>query len=146
MKRFGLFFSILFLALALCIVLVGCANQPLAPLEYTIFPYEDVPYDDDKVYIYLYDGVEFTDSNILRTDRIGFESNKKDRNKQVLIKSIDYRGGRVVYVVFSTHNEEQILIAMNQWTNLDIVDYVLPLYHVETEDAEFSTYDIPTKR
>ena len=145
MKKFRLFFPILFLVLALCVVLVGCSRKPLPEIEYTIFPKEGVSYKDNSVYVRLKDGFTLTDYSIFRTDSIGFESNKKDKYKPILIKNIDdlFNMHSFFYIEFADHNQEQILSVMNQWINLDIVESVNPKYIYDVVCDDFTPTSIP---
>ena len=128
----------------LVFALAGCAkNSELSKIEYTIFPKENVPYDDNELYVGLKDGYELTDPNVLRTDRIGFASNSKDKNKPIQIRDIYFFTNAYFRVDFVDNNKDQILIAMNQWIMLEIVDFVEPHYHPETSDEGFSISDVP---
>ncbi|MBR4800989.1 MAG: hypothetical protein IK048_04915 [Clostridia bacterium] len=155
MKKSILFALLLLVALTLTVTFVGCSNtatpsqeqippnpEPTSPeLKYDpdILNY---PLNSKELGIIFQDGYELTDQSILKTEQIGFLSDPQDCDKPYLIDYIGHPNTPDYRVVFVEEIEQQILIALEEWSKLDVVKELLPI-GVQVPFDAFSIEEIP---
>ncbi|MBR4800988.1 MAG: hypothetical protein IK048_04910 [Clostridia bacterium] len=150
-KRFLIMLIIIMAVLVL--TLVGCSNTsspsqeqiPPSPeptaLKYNQDWLHKYPYEDDRLNVIFQNDYVLVDQNILRTDSIGLVSNPSDNNKEILVQSINHVVQSQYEVRFMQHNTQQIITVLEEWSKLDVVKYLYPIYSITTD--LFSTNDIP---